>query len=378
MSPDRPQAPPAAPLAALVEAWLAGDVTALEAGRRIDLAEREALYAPTPAHDELVRLFPPRPGADPDPAAARLLLRALDLDARAEATVAALARRRALLAAVSELGPGDDVMDVVLRPGERILLGTAGGREALVALLAGDPDPLLGWLGRNALDPDAFTATTIDVPLHDLDDLHGLVARLADATDALAPGRARAMVADEWVSETTVAALAEEVPYEDIARAIGTTLLGHDAPILLWHAVHELALVTEDDPELRARMLARALVVADREAGRCPAEAAAPLLAELGTRGAIRTLDALAPALDVRAWQAIAKGFLRRAIADAWHDWREDVRRWAAEDDAVRALAAFDALLRAPAPEPGAVEWFTESPAESVRLACRARLGLEG
>jgi hypothetical protein len=378
VSPDRPQAPPAAPLAALVEAWLEGDVTALEAGRRIDLAEREALYAPTPAHDELVRLFPPRPGADPDPAAARLLLRALDLDARAEATVAALARRRALLAAVFELGPGDAVMDVVLRPGERVLLGTAGGREALAAALAGDPGPFLAWLGRTVLDPDAFTATTVDVPLHGLDDLHELVGRLADATDALAPGRARAMVADEWVAETTVAALAEEVPYEDIARAIGTALLEHDAPILLWHAVHELALVTEDDPELRARMLARSLVVADREAGRCPAEAAAPLLAELGTRGAIRTLDALAPALDVRAWQAIAKGYLRRAIADAWHDWREDVRRWAAEDDAVRALAAFDALLRSPAPEPGAVEWFTESPAESVRLACRARLGLEG
>jgi hypothetical protein len=376
--PDPPARAPAAPLTAIAEAWLAGDVTALEAGRRIDLMERAALYVPTPAHDALVAMFPPRPGADPDPVSVRLLLHALDLNARAGATVTALARRRALLAAVHELGPADAVEHVVLRPGERVMLGTPGGHEALGALLAGDPEPLLGWLGRTVLDPEAFTATTLDVPLHDLDDLHELVERLADATAALAPGAARVMVADEWVAETTVAALAEDVPFADVARAIGVTLLEHDAPVLLWHAVHELALVTEDDPALRARMLARSLVVSDREAGRCPAEVAAPLLTELGTRGAIRTLDALSPALDVRAWQAIAKGYLRRAIAQEWHAWREDVHRWATEDDAVRALAAFDALLRSPAPEPGAVEWFTESSAESVRLSCRARLGLEG
>lgn len=378
MRPEPSAAPPATPLAAIAEAWLAGDVTALEAGRRIDLLEREALYVPTPAHDELVSLFPTRPGADPDAVTVRLLLRALDLDAREGATLTALARRRALLAAVHELGPADAVEDVVLRPGERVMLGTPGGRSALDALLAGDAEPFLAWLERTVLDPDAFTATTLDVPLHDLDGLYELVERLADATEALAPGAARVMVADEWVAETTVAALAEDVPFADVARAIGVTLLERDAPVLLWHAVHELALVTEDDPELRARMLARTLVVAEREAGRCPADVAAPLLTELGTRGAIRTLDALAPALGVRAWQAIAKGYLRRAIAQEWHAWREDVRRWAAEDDAVRALAAFDALLRAPAPEPGAVEWFTESPAESVRLACRGRLGLEG
>ena len=162
-----------------------------------------------------------------------------------------------------------------------------------------------------------------------------------------------------------------------LARTIGETLLEQSAPILLWHAAHELALVAEDDPELRSAVLHRCLVRADCEAGRCPAEAAAPLLAELGTRGAIRTLDALAPDLTSSSWRAINKKFLRRELADHWHDWRDDVQRWAAAGDPNRALAAFDALLRAPAPETGAIAWFVSSADTDIRATCRSRLGLE-
>ena len=101
------------------------------------------------------------------------------------------------------------------------------------------------------------------------------------------------------------------------------------------------------------------------------------LLAELGTRGAIRTLDALAPDLTSSSWRAINKKFLRRELADHWHDWRDDVQRWAAAGDPNRALAAFDALLRAPAPETGAIAWFVSSADTDIRATCRSRLGLE-
>ncbi len=365
----------AAPVTTLVEAWLARDITTLETGRRIHRHDREALGDSTPPQEALRRLFPPFPAKDPDPSAVRLLLEAALLDGEASAAITALADRRDLLEAV--LAVDDDVIDVILRPGERVLLGTVGGRTALSRLLDGATQPFVDWLGRTVLDEDAFVSTTSDVPLHDLGSLRELISRLATATEALPPGPTRAMVADEWVAEMTVAALDDDVPFADVARTIGETLLEHTAPILLWHAAHELALVTEDDPALRARVLERCLAVGDAEAGRCPAEAAAALLGELSATGAIDVLDRLSPRLDTTAWRAIGIAFLRRAIATQWHDWREDVRRWSQEDNPRRALAAFDALLHAPAPEPGAITWFTDSDADGVRLACRGRLGLE-
>lgn len=368
---------PTASLSALIEAWLAGDVTTLETGRRIDRQHRQLDETPSPARDALMRLFPPYPGNEPDRAVVHLLVCALRTPGFAGDVVTAVASRRALLEAVVTLQPGDTVVDIILRPGERIMLGTTGGRQALTELLAGDPQALVDWLDRTVLDPDAFASTTSDVPLHDLKNLRDLIGRLSHATEALPPGCARVMVADEWVAETTVAALGDDVPFADVARAIGETLLKQAAPILLWHAAHELALVAEDDPELRDAVLRRCLVMADCEAGRCPAEAAAPLLAELGTRGAIRTLDALAPDLTSGSWRAINKRYLRRELADHWHDWRDDIQHWAAGGDPNRALAAFDALLRAPAPETGAIAWFVASADPDIRATCRSRLGLE-
>lgn len=376
MSGDPHSRAPVTPPTALVEAWLAGDATALEIGRRLDRQRRELELLESAAADALLRLFPPYPADEPDPASVYLLLQALTMDDEAGEAVAHIAQRRALLEAVVTLEAGDEVREAILRPGERVLLGTRGGTRALEALLNDDPQPFADWLGRNLLDPEAFTATTVDVPILDLDSLGAIVARLADATERLAPGGARVMVADEWVAETTVAALTDDVSFGEVARTIGEALLGREAPILRWHAAHELAVVAEDDPDLRDAVLRRCLPQSESEGGRCPAEAAAPLLRELGTAGAIRFLDALAPELDGDAWRAIGTAYLRRELADRWHDWRDTVERWAAEDDAGRALAVLDALLRMPAPEEGAVAWFVRSDAPAVRAACRARLGL--
>jgi hypothetical protein len=367
---------PVSPLATLLEAWVAGDVTALEAGRRIDRQRRELEELDSEAVRALIRMFPPYPADAPDPAVVELLLHALRMDDEAGDALAQIAGRRALLEAVVTLEPGDDVLNAILRPGERVMVGTQGGTSALVALLNDDPEPFAAWLGRTVLDPEAFSATTGDIPILDLESLQRLIADLADATEALAPGAGRVMVADEWVAETTVAALTDDVTFAEVARAIGEALLGRDAPILLWHAAHELALVAEDDPDLRDAVLRRCLPRSESEGGRCPAEAAAPLLRELGTRGAIRFLDSARTELDGDAWRAIGNAYLRREVATHWHDWRDEVERWAGEDDAGRALAAFDALLRSPAPEAGAIEWFTASPVAAVRTACRARLGL--
>lgn len=367
---------PTSPLTTLIAAWLEGDVTTLEMGRRLDRQQRAFDYPASLARDTLTRLFPPYPGDEPDPAIVRLLTSALLIEEPAGDALAAIAGRRALLAAVIELDPSDTVVEIILRPGERILLGTTGGRKALAAILADDTTPFVDWLSRTVLDTDAFASTTSDVPLHGLDNLQRLITGLACATASLAAGPARVMVADEWVAETTVAALTDDVPFAEVARTIGETLLKHEAPILLWHAAHELALVAEDDPDLRDIVLRKCLTHADCEAGRCPAEAAAPLLSELGTQAAVRLLESIGTQLDANAWRAIGKTYLRNALAEHWHDWREHAQRWATADDANRARATFDALLRTPAPEPGAIAWFTDSSVPSVRAACRQRLGL--
>jgi len=368
---------PVSPIATLLEAWIAGDVTALEAGRRIDRQRRELEDLDSEAVSALVRLFPPYPADGPDPAVVELLLHALRMDDEAGDALAQIAGRRALLEAVVTLEPGDEVLTAILRPGERVMVGTQGGTKALVALLNDDPEPFVSWLGRTVIDPEAFSATTGDIPILDLESLRRLITDLANATATLAPGGGRVMVADEWVAETTVAALSDDVTFAEVARTIGETLLDHEAPILLWHAAHELALVAEDDPDLRDAVLRRCLPQSESEGGRCPAEAAAPLLRELGTQGAIRFLESAQAELDGDAWRAIGNAYLRRELATQWHDWRDEVERWANEDDAGRALAAFDALLRSPAPESGAIQWFTGSSVPAVRTACRARLGLK-
>lgn len=364
-------------VASLLEAWLAGEVTTLESGRRIERRHARDADLPASALTVLTDLFPPYPASAPDPAAVRLLLRAFlcDEEATAEALVAAT-HRRPLLEAVVTLAPDDELVEAILRPGERVMLHTSGGRRALDALIAGDGLPFEEWLGRVVLDPEAFSGTTSDVPLLDLDDLDALVGRLATATERLSPGAARVMVADEWVAETTVAALAEDVTLPEVARVTGVALLDREAPILLWHAAHEIALVAEDDPELTRAVLERCLPIGTAEAGRCPAEAAAPLLGELSVPAAIDVLDRLAPQLDECAWDAVGRSFLRAALARDWHEWRDPIRAWAAADDPRRAVAVVEALVRSGTPEPGAIGWFTDSVSASVRTATRARLGL--
>ena len=133
-------------------------------------------------------------------------------------------------------------------------------------------------------------------------------------------GRVKAITA----LEPQIAALSDDVTFAEVARAIGEELLDRDAPILLWHAAHELALVDEDDPDLRAAVLHRCLPHSESEGARCPAEAAAPLLRELGTRGAIRFLADAQPDLDGDAWRAIGTAYLRRELATQWHEWRDE------------------------------------------------------
>lgn len=363
-------------LTALLEAWLAGAVTSLETGRRIDRRHARDVDVPASARAALHELFPPYPAPAPDPDAVRLILRALEADEPADEALIAVTHRRPLLEAVLTLDPDDALVETILRPGERILLGTPGGRRALGALLDGDGRPFEDWLDRVVLDAEAFAGTTGDVPLLGLDDLAALVQRLALATERLQAGPARVMVADEWVAETTVAALAEDVPLPEVARTSGEVLLERSAPILLWHAAHELALVAEDDPALARTVLERCLPVGAIEAGRCPAEAAAPLLGELAPAAAAALLDGLSPALDADAWSAVARGFLRSALATSWAEWRDPIRAWADGDDPVRAVAVVDALVRGGAPESGALAWFTEAPVPAVRAACRAHVGL--
>ena len=199
-------------------------------------------------------------------------LAALDLEPAHAAVVLGISTRLVLLAVLLEPAEESATPDAILRPGERVLLGTAGGREALRALLDGRVDVLTSWLERTVLDPEAFLGTTWDVPLLDVGGLAGLVRRLVADTELLPPGAARAMVADEWVAELATDSLPDDSTFGEVVRAIGEPLLESDAPVLLWHAVQELAIVTEDDPRAgRARAGALPADVGDAEQGRCPA-----------------------------------------------------------------------------------------------------------
>src|SRR4029079_18261843 len=127
------------------------------------------------------------------------------------AALLALALRRPVLATILErVDEGQSVPLAILRPGCRVMLGTASGGDALRALVAGDLDPTARWLDNAVVDIDAFAATTLDVPLGDVAGLADLVARLVLETETLPPGRARARVADEWVSEVTVDSLDDD------------------------------------------------------------------------------------------------------------------------------------------------------------------------
>ena len=114
-------------------------------------------------------------------------------------------------------------------------------------------------------------------------------------TETLPPGRARARVADEWVSEVTVDSLDDDTPYTEIVRVVGERLLESDAPALLWHAARQLSLVAGGDRRVAERVVERCLPLARLEDGRSPASAAAPFLTVLPAERAASLLERIAP-----------------------------------------------------------------------------------
>jgi hypothetical protein len=361
--------------ATLLEAYADGHVTRLEVARRIGRWARQGDDPRLPRRlwDRLEELFPPLGQEPPDRKVVQLVACVLaQADAEVLEPLMDLALRRPLLAVV--VRPGATVPDDILRPGERVLLGTARGRDALAALLAGRIGPVTAWLRRTVLDPDAFVATTWDVPLADTVGLAGLVDRLATATEALPPGPVRAQVAREWISELSAESLVDDVPFADVVRCVGLRLLTHTAPVLLWHAAQQLALVIDDHPLLSKAVVRRCLPVAEVEAGLSPAVAAVPFLHALTARQAAALLDSLAPDLPACVWPVVADEFLALAFRRSWSGWRPHVRRWATTDDTARSLAALTAIRRAGVPERVAIEWFTDAPAPAVRAAARAAL----
>ncbi|CAA9551538.1 MAG: hypothetical protein AVDCRST_MAG79-2741, partial [uncultured Thermoleophilia bacterium] len=331
-------------VARLLEAYADGHVTRLEVARRVERWARrpDETWLPQRLWDRLEELFPPLGQQPPDRDVVRLLACVLaEAEPELLQPLMDLALRRPLLAAVSR--PGATVPDDILRPGERVLLGTARGREALGALLDGRVAPVSAWLRRTVLDPDAFVATTWDVPLADTIGLAGLVDRLATATETLPPGPVRAQVAREWISELSAGSLVDDVPFSEVVRCVGLRILTHKAPVLLWHAAQQLALVIDDHPLVAKALIRRCLPVVEVEAGLSPAVAAAPFLRALTVRQAAALLDNLAPDLPAAAWAVVADEFFAPAFRRNWRSWRPHVRRWATADDTARSLAVLTA-----------------------------------
>ncbi len=323
--------------------------------RRFTLADATAAAQEMgPSSDPLVRamrhLFPVDSRRAPDPSVVELALQALnrDDDLWTGDALLALALRRPVLATVIGRAERDEPVPLdILRPGCRVMLGTNGGRRALRSLVDGDLAPAARWLDTTVLDDDAFSATTLDVPVSDLAELGVLVDRLVRETESLPPGRARASVADEWVYEVMVDTLDDDTPFTEIVRVVGERLLESDAPALLWHAAKQLSLVAGGDRRVAERVLERCLPLARLEDGRSPAAAAAPFLTVLPPDHAAAVIERLAPRLDEDGWDAIARAFLARAFRTRWHDWSEYAARWQACDDPGLARAATSALALA-------------------------------
>jgi hypothetical protein len=332
---------------ALLDAYLAREVTLAEA-----TAMSDALYGESddPIAGAMRQLFPQGTRRSPDAAVVRLVLTTLS-EAEAEQVPAllALALRRPVLAAiVMRLERGEEMPLTILRPGCRVMLGTESGRAALQALVDGEIAPAARWLDRTVLDAEAFSATTLDAPLLDLAALGDLVDRLVSETEQLPAGRARARVADEWVSEIMVDSLDDDTPYTEIARVVGERLLESDAPALLWHAATQLSLVAGGDRRVAERVLERCLPLARLEDGRSPASAAAPFLAVLPPDRAAALLERLAPRLDDDGWDAVSRTFFAGAFRKSWADWRPFALRWAEGSvDEGLARAATTALVLA-------------------------------
>ncbi len=329
----------------LVEAYRAGEITRREAAVAIDVwLQTDAGDAPI-GLAMLEAVFGSR-SPDPEDALLAVVRAALETpDATLARRLFGLAVRRPILAAIAAVDP-EELPDRVLRPGERILLRTAGGRRALEAMLRGEVDPIVDWLDRTLLGDDAFSATTWDVPLIDLGGLERLVDALCLATEGLPFGEARAQAAEEWISELAVDSLGD-VPSTVIARTVGDRLLGSSAPVLLWHAATQLALVADGDEETVRRVVRRCLPVSGDEAGHVPSLAAAPLLHELPVLAAAALVDSLRRDLSDGSYAALERGFLVVALRDAWSAWRPTALRWVAGPEPRLALAVLRAGERA-------------------------------
>jgi hypothetical protein len=320
--------------------------------RRITLDEAAGIAdqmgpSTSPVVDAMRHLFPIGSRRAPDPAVVDLALKALARDdgSWAGEVLLALALRRPILATViTRAENGEPVPLDVLRPGCRVMLGTLGGRRALRSLVDGDLAPAARWLDGAVVDEDAFSATTLDVPVTDLTGLGELVDRLVRETETLPPGRARAAVADEWINEVMVDTLDDDTPYTEIVRVVGERLLESDAPALLWHAAKQLSLVAGHDRRVAERVLERCLPLARLEDARSPAAAAAPFLTVLPADRAAEMIEELAPRLDEDGWDAVAHAFLARAFRTNWQDWHEYAARWQAGSDPGLARAATSAL----------------------------------
>jgi hypothetical protein len=329
----------------LVEAYRAGEITRREAAVAIDVwLQTDAGDAPV-GLAMLEAVFGSR-NPDPEDALLAVVRAALETPDDALARrLFGLAVRRPILAAIAAVD-AEDVPDQVLRPGERILLRTAGGRLALEAMLRGDVAPMVRWLDRTLLGDDAFSATTWDVPLIDLTGLERLVDALCVATERLPFGEARAQAAEEWISELALDSLGD-VPSTVIARTVGDRLLCSSAPVLLWHAATQLALVADGDEDTVRRVVRRCLSVSEDEAGHVPSLAAAPLLHELPVLAAAALVDSLRAELGDASYAALERGFLVAALRDAWSAWRPQSVRWVAGPEPRLALAVLRAGERA-------------------------------
>jgi hypothetical protein len=330
--------------ATLVRAYRDRQVTLVEVAEAVETQRSEH---EDPVGDALAALFPLGSQRAPDAAVVQLVLEALELDVDetvSEALLALALRRPVLATVVGRVDAGEEPPLGILRPGCRVMLGTARGREALHALVAGDLTPARRFLERTVLDESAFAATTLDVPLGDLAGLGELVDQLVRETESLPAGLARARIADEWVAEVMTDQLGDDVPYTEIVRVVGERLLESDAPALLWHAAKQLSLVAPGDWRVAERVLERCLPLARLEDGRSPAAAAAPFLTVLSPTRAAEVLERLAPRLGAHAWDAVARVFLAGAFRTRWRDWQPHATRWRGSPDPGLAEAVASAL----------------------------------
>ena len=350
----------------LMQGFLVGQVTRLEVARRADLwmstVRLEDEDWPEGLLDALTELFPLAASEPPDPRSVHAALAALDLEPAHASIVLGISTRLVLLAVLLEPAEESATPDAILRPGERVLLGTAGGREALRALLDGRVDVLTSWLERTVLDPEAFLGTTWDVPLLDVGGLAGLVRRLVRRHGAAAARRG-ARDGGRRVGRGArhrLAARTTPPSARSCARSASRC----------WRATRRCCCGTpcrsspsspRTTPQLAERVLERCLPMSAARAGPLPGRppprrcsATSPWTTPPTCWTACRRSS------DADAWDAVAREYLGRELAVHWLDWRPHVQRWATAPDRTRSAAVRRAVELAGTPEREALAWFAD------------------